>query len=89
MKSLERLIGKRVALVDRGFVLAEGRIVYPTAEGILRGVDTESGTVEVELRNDQIPTLFFLEAMRAVRELPELSQEAEKAEAPIEVATDD
>lgn len=71
MKSVETFIGKRVALVDRGFVIAEGRIVYPTAEGVLEAVDNNGGTLSLRIGNDALPTLFFRDALRCIREAPQ------------------
>jgi len=70
MSSIEKLIGQSVALVDRGFIVAEGRIVYPTAEGVLKAVDAKAGTLDVQLRNDKEDTIFFIDSLRCVRAAP-------------------
>ena len=76
MKSVEALVGKRVALVDRGFVVIEGRIVYPTAEGVLEAVDSKSGTLTLRMGSDDIATTFFRDAIRCVREAAEVKPAA-------------
>jgi len=78
MKSIEALVGKRVALVDRGFVVVEGRIVYPTAEGLLEEVDSASGTLSLRIGADQV--LFFRDALRCVRESPAPQVKADEPE---------
>lgn len=67
MDVMSGLVQSRVALIDRGFFVAEGRIVYPTAEGVLVGYDDK--TLHVILRGDKIATIFMRDAIRAVREI--------------------
>jgi hypothetical protein len=68
MKAIEALVGSRVALIDRGFVVSEGRIVYPTAEGLLEAVDSQAGTMTLLIGSDSV--VFFRDALRCVREVP-------------------
>ena len=68
MKAIEALVGLRVALIDRGFVVSEGRIVYPTAEGLLEAVDSQAGTMTLLIGSDSV--VFFRDALRCVREVP-------------------
>lgn len=76
---LEGLLQKRVALIDRQFVISEGRVVYPTAVGTLLAFDAE--TLQVQLLGDSTPSLFFRDAFRCVREAPEMPAAAEPAAA--------
>ena len=69
MQSLNDLVGKKVALVDRGFVLVEGRVVYPTATGTL--IACEDKALRVQMAGDSEITVFFVDALRCVREAPE------------------
>lgn len=81
MKIFQEFLQTRIALIDRGFIVAEGRVVYPTAEGVLVGFDDD--TLHVILRGDTTATVFMRDAIRAIRALPpEAPAEAPAAEAP-------
>lgn len=82
MQGLNDLIGKKVSLVDRGFVLVEGRIVYPTATGVLLAADDKALRVQMQGDAEGVVTLFFTDALRCVREAPEAPEApaAEQAE---------
>lgn len=68
MQGLNDLIGKKVALVDRGFVVSEGRIVYPTATGTLLAADDKVLRVQMQGDAEGTVTVFFADALRCVRE---------------------
>lgn len=68
---LNDLVGKKVALVDRGFVVVEGRIVYPTATGVLHACDDKVLRVQMQGDSEDTLTVFFVDALRCVREAPE------------------
>lgn len=68
---LNDLVGKKVALVDRGFVVVEGRIVYPTATGVLHAYDDKVLRVQMQGDGEDTITVFFTDALRCVREAPE------------------
>jgi hypothetical protein len=82
MQGLNDLVGKKVALVDRGFVVVEGRIVYPTATGVLLACDDKVLRVQLQGDAEGSVTVFFAEALRCVREAPEAPEApaAEQAE---------
>lgn len=65
---LTKLVDKNVALCDRGFVVTEGRLVYPTVVGKL--VACNEKVVWIEVAKGEEPTAFFLDALRSIRELP-------------------
>jgi hypothetical protein len=78
MAGFESLLQKRVALIDRRFVINEGRIVYPTAEGVLVACDDK--TLTIVMGNDPTPMTFMVGALRAIRELPAAAEAPAPAE---------
>jgi len=82
MQSLKDFIGKSVALVDRGFIVADGRVVYPSAHGVLVAYDDTS--LCVQLAGDSNVTVFFTDALRCVREAPLPTMQPAPAPAPAE-----
>lgn len=81
MQGLNDLIGKKVALVDRGFVVVEGRTVYPTATGVLLAADDKCLRVQMQGDAEGIVTVFLADALRCVREAPEAPPAAQEAPA--------
>lgn len=75
MNGLNDLIDKKVALIDRGFVLHEGRVVYPTTVGKLVGATDKF--LYVQLAENEDPALFFIDALRCIREAPEQPKQEE------------
>jgi hypothetical protein len=78
----EALVGKRVVLFDRVFAVQEGgRIVYPTTAGTLLAATDR--VLSVRLSDEDEPMLFFIDALRCVREVkqpapqPEAQQQQE------------
>ena len=69
MKGLNDLIDKRVALVDRNFIVVEGRVVYPTTTGILVGATDKLLFVQTNEKSDTAPTLFFVDALRCIQDV--------------------
>lgn len=67
MSGLKSLVGKKVALMDRQFVINEGRLVWPTTVGTLLSV--EDNEINVQLPNEDKPTVFFREGLRCVKEV--------------------
>lgn len=76
MKGLNDLIGKRVALVDRNFIVVEGRVVYPTTTGILVGATDKILFVQTNEKSDTTPTLFFVDALRCIQDVTSMTQPA-------------
>lgn len=77
---LNDLIGKKVALIDRGFIVTEGRVVYPTTVGKMTGATDKA--VFLELSEGEQPAAFLLDALRCVREVTEQAAPAATQEAP-------
>jgi hypothetical protein len=67
MSGLKSLVGKKVALMDRQFVINEGRLVWPTTVGTLLAVEDDE--FSVQLAGEDRPTVFFREGVRCVKEV--------------------
>lgn len=79
MKGLNDLIGKRVALVDRNFIVVEGRVVYPTTTGILVGATDKILFVQTSEKDDVPAMLFFMDALRCIQDVTSMPQSASSA----------
>ena len=68
---LNGLIGQRVALVDRAFLVVEGRVVYPTMTATVTGATDKVVFVKVTDDENEPPTAFFLDGLRCIRPVPD------------------
>ena len=77
--NLREFEGKKVALIDRGFVVVDGRIVYPSTFATL--VSADDKVQRVRVGNEEPITVFFVDALRCVRDAAGV-EEVQAAQAP-------